>query len=175
MVGGVHKLRLQKEGGRWSKKSNFCKFLYCRKCKRKGVSGQKKINLVNIVCERLLVQKYLVAKINIFVHCSISECLANQQATVLQLSHSVVVFELNMTIWQDLIESLWFILPGVTFLVSCNQIGSFQNSSLWSWGKDVWHILQSTCVNCTNELYRTLFNTANNWIDVLHYSGDVLN
>ena len=26
ILGGVHKLRLQEEGGRWSKKSNFCKF-----------------------------------------------------------------------------------------------------------------------------------------------------
>ena len=41
-----------------------------------------------------------------FVHCSVSECLANQQATVLKLSHSVAVFELNRTIWQDFIEFL---------------------------------------------------------------------
>ena len=33
---GVHKLRLQEEGGRWSKKSTFCKLLYHRKCKRRG-------------------------------------------------------------------------------------------------------------------------------------------
>ena len=41
-LGGVHKLRLQEEGGRWSKKSTFCKPLYHRKCKRRGVGGQKK-------------------------------------------------------------------------------------------------------------------------------------
>ena len=50
-LGGVHKLRLQEEGGRWSKKSTFCKLLYHRKCKRRGVGGQKKPNLVNVVCE----------------------------------------------------------------------------------------------------------------------------
>ena len=51
-LGGVHKLRLQEEGGRWSKKSIFCKPLYHRRCKRRGVGGQKKPNLVNVVCER---------------------------------------------------------------------------------------------------------------------------
>ena len=50
-LGAVHKLRLQGEGGRWSKKSTFCKLLYHRKCKPKGVGGQKKKNLVNVVCE----------------------------------------------------------------------------------------------------------------------------
>ena len=55
-LGGVHKLRLQEEGGRWSKKSTFCKHLYHRKCKRRGVGGQKKPNLVNVVCERPLTQ-----------------------------------------------------------------------------------------------------------------------
>ena len=60
-LGAVHKLRLQEEGGRWSKKSTFCKLLYHRKCKRRGVGGQKKPNLVNVVCERPLIQlmKYL--------------------------------------------------------------------------------------------------------------------
>ena len=29
----------------------FCKLLYHRKCKQSGVGGQKKINLVNVVCE----------------------------------------------------------------------------------------------------------------------------
>ena len=48
----VHKLRLQEEGGRWSKKSTFCKLSYHRKCKRRGVGGQKKPNFVNVVCER---------------------------------------------------------------------------------------------------------------------------
>jgi hypothetical protein len=41
-------------GGGWSKKSTFCKLLYHRKCKRREVGGQKKTNLVNIVCERPL-------------------------------------------------------------------------------------------------------------------------
>ena len=52
--GGVHKLHLQEEGGRWSKKSTFCKLLYHKKCKWRGVGGQKKTNLVNVVCERPL-------------------------------------------------------------------------------------------------------------------------
>ena len=51
-LGGVLKLRLQEEGGRWSKKWTFCKLLYHRKCKRRGVGGQKKTNFVNVVCER---------------------------------------------------------------------------------------------------------------------------
>ena len=42
----------KRRGGRWSKKSTFCKLLYHRKCKRRGVGGQKKPNLVNVVCER---------------------------------------------------------------------------------------------------------------------------
>ena len=54
MLGAVHKLRLQEEGGRWSKKLTFCKLLYHRKCKRRGLGGQKKSNLVNVVCERPL-------------------------------------------------------------------------------------------------------------------------
>ena len=41
-LGSVHKLRLQEEGGRWSKKYNFGKLLCHRKCKRRGVDGQKK-------------------------------------------------------------------------------------------------------------------------------------
>ena len=53
--GGVHKLRLQEEEGRWSKKLTFCKLLYHRKCKQRGVGGQKKTNLVNVVCERPLI------------------------------------------------------------------------------------------------------------------------
>ena len=40
--GAVNKLRLQEEGGRWSKKLTFCKLLYHRKCKPRGVGGQKK-------------------------------------------------------------------------------------------------------------------------------------
>jgi hypothetical protein len=31
--------------------STFCKLSYHRKCKRRGVSGQKSKNLVNVVCE----------------------------------------------------------------------------------------------------------------------------
>ena len=53
-LGGVHKLRLQEQGGRWSKKLTFCKPLYHRKCKRRGVGGQKKTNLVKGVCKRPL-------------------------------------------------------------------------------------------------------------------------
>ena len=34
------------------KKSTFCKHRYHRKCKRRGVGGQKKLNLITIVCER---------------------------------------------------------------------------------------------------------------------------
>ena len=41
-------------GGRWSKKSTICKLLYHRKCKQRGIGGQKKPNLVNVVCERPL-------------------------------------------------------------------------------------------------------------------------
>ena len=41
-LGVVHKLRLQDEVGRWSKKSTFCQRLYHRKCQRMGVGGQKK-------------------------------------------------------------------------------------------------------------------------------------
>ena len=51
ILGAVHKLRLHEEGGRWSKKSTFCKLLYHRKCKRRGVGGQKKTKFVNVVCE----------------------------------------------------------------------------------------------------------------------------
>ena len=36
------------------KKSTFCKLLYHRKCKRRGVGGQKKTILVNVVCEHPL-------------------------------------------------------------------------------------------------------------------------
>ena len=32
----------------------FCKLLYHRKCKRRGVGGQNRTNLVNVVCERPL-------------------------------------------------------------------------------------------------------------------------
>ena len=52
--GAIHKVRLQEEGGRWSKKFTFCKLLYHRKCKWSGEGGQKKPNFVNVVCERPL-------------------------------------------------------------------------------------------------------------------------
>ena len=64
--GAVHKLRLREEGGRWSKKLTFCKLLYLRKCKRRGVGGQKKPNLVNVVCERPLKVKTLTKCYSIF-------------------------------------------------------------------------------------------------------------
>ena len=35
-LGVVHKLRLQEEGGRWSKKLTFCKLSYHRKCQSWG-------------------------------------------------------------------------------------------------------------------------------------------
>ena len=46
---------------------------------------------------RQVVKKHRVPKIGIFVHCSVSECLANQEATVLELSLLAAVFELNRT------------------------------------------------------------------------------
>ena len=64
-LGAVHKLRLQEEGGRWSKKLTFCKLSYHRKCKRRGVGGQKKPNFVNVVCERPLIQR--IEQENIFL------------------------------------------------------------------------------------------------------------
>ena len=45
---------------RWSKKFTFCKLLYHRKCKRRGVGGQKKVNFVNEVCERPLSMSWSV-------------------------------------------------------------------------------------------------------------------
>ena len=64
-IGVVHKLRLQEEGGRWSKKSTFCKLSYHRKCKWRGVGSQKKPNFVNVVCERPLIlsKMYVMTKI----------------------------------------------------------------------------------------------------------------
>ena len=59
-LGVLHKLRLQEEGGRLSKKLTFRKLLYHRKRKRRGVGGQKKSNLVNVVCERPLMSKFLL-------------------------------------------------------------------------------------------------------------------
>ena len=37
-LGGIHKLRLQEEGGRWSKKLTFCQHLYHKKCQQRGVA-----------------------------------------------------------------------------------------------------------------------------------------
>ena len=54
-VRGRSQTTFTRGGGRWSKKLTFCKLLYHRKCKRRGVGGQKKTNLVNIVCERPLI------------------------------------------------------------------------------------------------------------------------
>ena len=39
-LGGVHKLRLQEEGVGAQKKM-FCRLLHHRKCKQRGVGGQK--------------------------------------------------------------------------------------------------------------------------------------
>ena len=41
-LGAVHKLLLQEEGGRWSKILTFCKHLYHRICKQRGVGGKKR-------------------------------------------------------------------------------------------------------------------------------------
>ena len=41
-------------GGEVVKNLTFCKLLYHRKCKWRGVGGQKKPNLVNVICERPL-------------------------------------------------------------------------------------------------------------------------
>ena len=59
-LGAVHKLRLQEEGGRWSKKPTLCKLLYHRKCKWRGVGGQKKPNIVNIVCDDIGLGEHLL-------------------------------------------------------------------------------------------------------------------
>ena len=49
--------------------STFCKLSYHRKCKRRGVGGQKKTNLVNVVCERPLIGDVKhQAKSQIFPH-----------------------------------------------------------------------------------------------------------
>ena len=57
--GAVHILRLQEEGGRLSKWFTFCKLSYHRKCKRRGVGGQKKTDFVNVVCERPLTDQLI--------------------------------------------------------------------------------------------------------------------
>ena len=61
----------------------FCKLLYHRKCKRRGVGGQKKPNLVNVVCERPLMQMNSLEK---RLELSLSLCgsrLSNLFSTVL--------------------------------------------------------------------------------------------
>ena len=48
-----------------------------------------------------------------------SECLANQQTTILELSLSVALFETDIrTILQDSIAFFLFNLPGATFLIT---------------------------------------------------------
>ena len=42
------------------KESTFCKLLYHRKCKRRWVDGQKKPNLVDVVCEHPPLLVYLL-------------------------------------------------------------------------------------------------------------------
>ena len=75
-----------------------------------------------------VVKKHRVPNICIFFHCCVSECLVNRQPTVLELGLLAAVFELNRTIWQDLIAFLRFFLPGATFLVT--------SSILLSWNKE---------------------------------------
>ena len=53
-LGGIHKLRLQEEGGRWSKILTFLNFYTIENVNGGGVGGHKKSNLVNVVCERPL-------------------------------------------------------------------------------------------------------------------------
>ena len=45
-------------------------------------------------------------KLAFFIHFFVSECLANQPTTVLELGLSVALFELNRTILQDFIAFL---------------------------------------------------------------------
>ena len=58
---GVQKLRLQKEGGRWSKNRLFVNFHIIENVNGGGVGGQKKPNCVNVVCERPLVQAFILS------------------------------------------------------------------------------------------------------------------
>ena len=51
-LGGVDKLRLQEERDRWSKNRLFVNFYTIENVNGGGVGGQKKPNLVNVVCER---------------------------------------------------------------------------------------------------------------------------
>ena len=47
--GAVHILRLQEEGGRWSK---IIYFLSTQNMLTEGLGSQKSQNLINVVCER---------------------------------------------------------------------------------------------------------------------------
>ena len=49
-LGVIHKLRLQEEGGRWSKKLAFRQRLYHKKMSTVGAGGQKKLKS----CQRSL-------------------------------------------------------------------------------------------------------------------------
>ena len=74
VYGAVHKLRLQEEVCRWSKKSTFCKLLFRRKYR--GLGGQKKTNLVNVVCERPLSVFYVFIK-SFFFRIGLSKYMTN--------------------------------------------------------------------------------------------------
>ena len=50
-LGAVHKLRLQEEGGSGKKNQFFVNFYTIENVNRGGVGGQKKPNIVNVVCE----------------------------------------------------------------------------------------------------------------------------
>ena len=54
-MGAVHKLRLQEEGVGGQKNRLFVNFYTIENVNGGGVGGQKKPNLVNVVCERPLV------------------------------------------------------------------------------------------------------------------------
>ena len=70
-------------------------------------------------------------KLAFFVHCFVSECLANQPTTVLELCLSVVLFEVNRVIWQDFFAFLWFILPEATFPVNSYILLSWNKENLF--------------------------------------------
>ena len=55
-VRGRSQTMFTRGGGQVVKILTFCKLLYHRKCKRRGLGGQKKTNLINVVCERPLVE-----------------------------------------------------------------------------------------------------------------------
>ena len=90
---------------------------------------------------KYLGKKHRARKISVFVHCSVSECLANQPTTVLELGLSVALFEINRTIWQDFFPFLWFILPRATFLVTYYILLSWNIENLL-----LNHHILTTCV-----------------------------